>query len=205
MALPHFALGKDEVFQINGFPGLLQVLQHGGKQLLANGVVGHLGVLLKRVRAAFADVAGRGAHTGVLGLQRGDGRLIGGGEKRLQRRAGLGQGAAHPAGGLLVAQGQVQQPAEQGSQRDENDPQQLVGGVFVPLDQKQNGQQAQQAEQGRQPGGVLREAKQLQQQPAELHQNEQAGHNQTAGEDLDELFHETPFLPEGKRADRTAF
>ena len=52
--------------------------------------------------------------------------------------------------------------------------------------------QAQQAEQSRQPGGVLGQVKQLQQQPAELHQNEQAGYHQTAGEDLDELFHETP-------------
>ena len=144
--LPHFALGKDEVFQINGFLGLLQVLQHGGKQLFANGVVGHAGVLLQGVWAALADVAGCGAHTGMLGLQRGNGLLIGCGEQRFQRRAGLGQGMAHPAGGLLVAQNQVQQPAEQRGQRDENDPQQLVGGVFVPLNQKQDGQQAQQAE-----------------------------------------------------------
>lgn len=131
----------------------------------------------------------------MLGLQRGNGLLIGCGEQRFQRRAGLGQGMAHPAGGLLVAQDQVQQPAEQRGQRDENDPQQLVGGVFVPLNQKQDGQQAQQAEQSRQPGGVLGQVKQLQQQPAELHQNEQAGYHQPAGEDLDEFFHETPFQP----------
>ena len=117
-----------------------------------------------RVRAVVGDIAAQPPAGGVEGL--GLARLLGevGGVLAPHRLHPL----AHPLGGGLVAKGQIERPAQQGHQPDEDEPDDLVVAVLVLPHEVEGDEEAEDVQPRIHPHFSGREGEEGPEQPADL-------------------------------------
>ena len=164
---PHPAGADDEELKEDEPLRPLEVGQKVGVHLLAAGVVFRRGVLPCGVRAVVGNIAAQPPAGGVEGL--GLARLLGevGGVLALHRLHPL----AHPLGGGLIAEGQIERPAQQGHQPDEDEPDDLVVAVLVLPHEVEGDKEAEDVQPRIHPHLSGREGEEGPEQPADLQQN----------------------------------
>ena len=184
-AVPHRARLYNEEFEKDKFFRPFQVFQKPGVHGLAAGEIVSGGVLPRRVGAVGLHVMAQIFLHAVqrVGLVR-PGRKVG--------RVGLlhlPHPGAEPLGRGLVAKGQIQRPAQQRQQADEDDPADLIGAVLVFPDEVEHDDDAQRLEQAVQPDPARRKGPERPEQPQHLQCHQHDGDGGTV-EDAAEKFND---------------
>ena len=162
--VPHLPFADDEKLQKDGLFGLFKVSQQLRVHRFAAGKILRAGVLPCGIRAVAFQIAALPQRAGV---QRG-------GVVRLRGKVFF-VGVVHSLhlqaqafGRALVAEGQIQRPAQQRQEADQRDPAHLVGAVLVLADKVQDDERTQGVEQAVEPHPPRRERPERPRQPDDL-------------------------------------